>query len=213
MTRKTGRYAAQGPEAELEPGSHGRVLRNLPGIRAVREMERHETEALFVATQLLIDETRRDQRFTADDIREMHKLWLSEIYTWAGQYRSVNVTKGSFTFAAASQIPRLMQELEGGPLREFTPCLFRAAEQQARATAIVHAELVLIHPFRDGNGRCARLLAVLMGLQAGLPVLDFTGVRGHERTRYVAAVHAALDRNYEPMTAVFRGIIARTQAG
>lgn len=213
MTRKKGRYAAQGPEAEFEPGSRGRVLRNLPGIRSVREMERRETEALFVATQRLIDETRLDQRFTADDIREMHKLWLSDIYTWAGQYRSVNVTKGSFTFAAASQIPRLMRELEGGPLREFTPCLFRAAAQQARAMAIVHAELVLIHPFRDGNGRCARLLAVLMGLQAGLPVLDFTGVRGHERTRYVAAVHAALDRNYEPMTAVFRGIIARTQAG
>lgn len=76
----------------------------------------------------------------------------------------------------------------------------------------VPAELVLVHPFRDGNGRCARLLAVLMGLQASLPVLDFTGVRGEERARYIAAVHAALDRNYEPMTAVFRGIIARTQA-
>ena len=61
-------------------------------------------------------------------------------------------------------------------------------------------------------GRCARLLAVLMGLQAGLPVLDFTGVRGQERTRYIAAVHAVLDRNYEPMTGVFRRIIARTEA-
>lgn len=210
--KTAGRYAAAGPEAEFQPGSRGRVLRNLLGIRSVRKMERRETEALFIATQDLIDRTRSDQRFTAEDIREMHKLWLGEIYAWAGQYRSVNVTKGSFTFAAAGQIPRLMQELEGGPLREFTPCLFSAAEQQARAMAIVHAELVLVHPFRDGNGRCARLLAVLMGLQAGLPVLDFTGVRGRERTRYIAAVHAALDRNYEPMTAVFRGIIARTQA-
>jgi len=32
MIRKTGRYAAQGPEAEFEPGSHGRVLRELPGF-------------------------------------------------------------------------------------------------------------------------------------------------------------------------------------
>ena len=212
MIRKTGRYAAQGPEAEFEPGSRGRVLRNLLGIRSVREMERRETETLFIATQRLIDSTRSDQRFTTEDIREMHKLWLSGIYAWAGQYRSVNLTKGSFMFASASQVPRLMRELESGPLREFTPCLFGAADEQARAMAIVHAEVVLIHPFRDGNGRCARLLAVLMGLQAGLPVLDFTGVRGHEKTRYVAAVHAALDRNYEPMTAVFRGVIASTQA-
>ena len=218
MPRKTpnaktaGRYAAQGPEAEFEPGSRGRVLRNLRGIRSAREIERRETEALFSATQRLIDQTRPEQRFTAGDICGAHKLWLGEIYPWAGQYRGVNISKGAFPFAAAGQIPRLMRELENGPLREFTPCVFGTTEEQARAIAIVHAELVLVHPFRDGNGRCARLLAVLMGLQAGLPVLDFTGVRGQERTRYIAAVHAALDRNYEPMTGVFLRIIVRTQA-
>jgi hypothetical protein len=39
----------------------------------------------------------------------------------------------------------------------------------ARALAEVHAELILIHPCRDGNGRVARLLPLLMGLKAGLP--------------------------------------------
>lgn len=58
--------------------------------------------------------------------------------------------------------------------------------------------------------RCARLLAVLMGLQAELPALDFSGVRGKERQRYIAAIHAGLDGDYEPMTEVFRQIIARS---
>lgn len=83
-------------------------------------------------------------------------------------------------------------------------------DERARALAVVHTELVLIHPFREGNGRCSRLLAVLMGLQAGLPALDFDGVRGEEKRRYIAAVQAGLDRDYEPMTAVFRRIIMRT---
>lgn len=83
-------------------------------------------------------------------------------------------------------------------------------ENQARALAVVHVELVLIHPFRDGNGRCARLIAALMGLQAGLPPLDFAAVRGEEKRRYVAAIHVGLDRDYEPMKAVFRRIIVRT---
>ena len=122
----------------------------------------------------------------------------------------MNVAKGDFHFAAAEQVPRLMREIEDGPLREFTPCRSGTTEEQAHAMAVVHAELILIHPFREGNGRCARLLAVLMGLQAGLPVLDFTGIRGQEKTRYIAAVHAALERKYGPMTATFRGIIART---
>ena len=72
MIRRTGRYAAVGPEAEFEPGSRGRVLRNLLGIRSVREMNQRETEALLSATQRLIDETRPDQRFTADDVCRTH---------------------------------------------------------------------------------------------------------------------------------------------
>jgi len=151
-----------------------------------------------------------DQRFAADDVRRMHRLWLGGIYVWASEYRQVNMGKGDFMFAAAGQVPRLMRELERGALREFTPCRFADAEGQARALATVHAELILIHPFRDGNGRCARLLATLMGLQAGLPALDFGGIRGETKRRYIGEVHAALDRDYRPMTAIFRGVIARS---
>ena len=43
-----------------------------------------------------------------------------------------------------------------------------------------------------------------------MPALDFLGVRGQEKRRYIAAIHAGLDRDYDPMTAVFRRIIART---
>lgn len=204
------RYHAQGPEAEFEPGSRGRVLRNRLGIRLVRAMARTESEALLAATQRLIDETDRDHRFVVDDICRMHRLWLGDIYAWAGEYRHVNLVKDGFPFAAAGQIAQLMRAFERGPLREFTPCRFTDTTQQARALAVVHAELILIHPFREGNGRCSRLLAVLMGLQARLPALDFGGIRGVEKRRYIAAIHAALDRDYAPMTGVFRRVIART---
>jgi cell filamentation protein len=173
-------------------------------------MAQRESEALLTATQELIDETRVDQRFTAEDIRSMHRRWLRGIYSWAGEYRSVNVSKAGFMFAAAGRVPGLMDELERGSLARFTPCRFDGEREQAHAMATVHAELVLIHPFREGNGRCARLLAVLMGLQAGLPPLDFGGIRGRVRQHYIAAVHAGLDRNYAPMTEIFRAVIART---
>jgi len=74
----------------------------------------------------------------------------------------------------------------------------------------VHAELILIHPFREGNGRCSRLLAILMGLQAGLPALDFGGIRGKKKTAYIAAIHAAVGRDYAPMTGLFNSVVART---
>jgi len=204
------RYKARGAEAESEPGSRGRVLRNLAGIRSVREMARRESEALLTATERLIDDTTVEQRFTAEDICRMHRIWLGEIYSWAGQYRQVNMKKDGFPFAAANQVPRLMRELERGALRQFTPCRSDDADEQAQALGIVHAELVLIHPFREGNGRCARLLATLMALQAKLPALDFGGIRGEEKRRYIAAIQAAMGRDYAPIVKIFRAVIART---
>ncbi len=204
------RYSAQGAEAEFEPGSRGRVLRNLLDIRSVREVHRRESEALLAITHRMIDATAQDRRFTADDICLMHRSWLGGIYPWAGEYRQVNVAKGEFMFAAAAQVPKLMQAFEMQELAEHTPCRFTNAIDQSRALAVVHAELILIHPFRDGNGRCARLLSVLMGLQAGLPLLDFGGISGEEKRRYIGAVQAGMNRNYAPMATVFRKVIERT---
>jgi cell filamentation protein len=51
---------------------------------------------------------------------------------------------------------------------------------------------------------------MLMGLQAGLPALDFGGIRGAKKRRNIAAVHFAMDHNYAPMTEIFREVIART---
>ena len=204
------RYAATGAEAEFEPGSRGRVLRNLLGIRSVREMERAESAELVAATRKAIEETGADQRFTVDHIRHLHRVWLERIYPWAGQYRSVNISKGDFPFAAASQIPRLMENLEREQLCEFTPCRGGPRDDVSHALAAVHAELVLIHPFRDGNGRWARMVATLMALQAGLPPLDFSGVQGRERRRYFDAMHAAMAGNLAPIMRVFDRIIART---
>ena len=113
-------------------------------------------------------------------------------------------------FAAAHLVPREMELLERGPLRDLTPSRFVDVDAQALAIGTVHAELIRIHPFREGNGRCARLLATLRGLQAGLPVLDFGGIHGEAKRRYIAAIHAAVGRDYAPIAAVFRAVIART---
>lgn len=140
----------------------------------------------------------------------MHQIWLGPIYAWAGQYRQVNLQKGDLPFAAAAQIPKLMADFERGPLRTCTPCRPGPIMKVAEALAIVHVELVLIHPFREGNGRIARMLAVLMGLQAGLPALAFEDLLGRKRRLYFDAVRAGLDRNYQPMTGVFSAVIRRT---
>jgi cell filamentation protein len=204
------RYAADGVESDFEPGSRGRVLRNRVGIARVREMQAEESDALLRVQRWALERFSATHRFTAADIRMMHKQWLGELYDWAGDYRSVNIGKGGLMFAAAPQIARLMTDFERGELKRFTPCNGFDASALSYALARTHAELVLIHPFREGNGRCSRLLATLMALQAGFPPLDFSPLSGRGRATYFAAIQAALDRNYAPLEACFNRVIART---
>ena len=118
----------------------------------------------------------------------------------AGQYQ-----QGRFSLSlSAGHVPKLMAAFEKEVLRKYTPCTFASTDEIVTALAIVHAELVLIHPFREGNGRLARMLSLLMAFQAGLPPLDFGAVRGRKKKEYFAAVQAGFNRNYEPMKKVFQ---------
>ena len=175
-----------------------------------REMNRTELEEQLRAMAELVDRYDRNHRFTADDIRGIHRVWLGTVFAWAGEYRKVNLVKDEFPFAAANQIPRLMAALEKNILKKYTPCRSGSIEEIVRALAVVHTELVLIHPFREGNGRVARMLATLMSLQAGLPALDFGGVRGWKRREYFAAVQAGMKDDYRPMERIFISVIRRT---
>lgn len=204
------RYAATGIESEFEKSSRGRVLRNKMSIHLVREMQATESSALEQAQERLLERFSADHRFTAADICGIHRDWLGDIYEWAGAYRSVNVSKGGLMFAAAGLLPGLMAGFERGELRALTPCNGMPVEALVAALARTHAELVIIHPFREGNGRCARLLALLMALQAGLPVLDFGPLAGHGRPAYFAAIRAAFGKDYRPLEARFRAVIDRT---
>lgn len=196
-------------EAQFEPGSDNKVLRNLLGGTDSEEMARIETRELVRVTEKFLDEVETDQSFTADDICRMHRDWLGAVYPWAGCYRQVTMSKGGFLFAAPAQIPALMTEFEQTVLQRFTPC--RGTEEEVLLSlATVHVELVLIHPFREGNGRIARLLALLMGLQTGLPPFDFSAIEGEKRESYFAAVRDGMDRNYAPMAAIFAEVIRRS---
>jgi cell filamentation protein len=198
------------PEDQYEPGSNSTVLKNLFGITNKTELE-HIEEVRF---ERLIEEAMSrfdsDHRFTTQDLLWLHKFWLGEVFTWAGTCRTVNIGKGGFMFAAAAHVPELMRQFENQQLARLTPCRFTSINEVAAALAEVHVELVLIHPFREGNGRIARLLSVLMALQAGLPPLDFSEIQGEKREEYFLAVQAGMDRNYQPMAEIFDRVIGRT---
>jgi len=196
-----------GAEGQFEPGSRGRVLENLLNITSKVEMDRAELDALIEAQGAYYRKPRLErQRVTARFIRQMHRAWLGGVYAWAGAYRSVELMKGDFSWPPAFRVPENMARFEAEVLAEHTPCRTREVSALCRSLAIVHAELLLIHPFREGNGRLARWLADIMAFQAGSapPEYRFTGRGARQlRGKYLEAVSEGYVGNYEPLERFF----------
>lgn len=205
----TNRYSV--PENEdYVHGSNNEVLKNLMGITnksTIEQIEETELERVGIELPELYSP---EHQFTALDIRQIHELWLADIYPFAGKYRTVNMSKGGFQFAASSYINKSMHELEVKFLKKYTPCKFRN-DELAYALGIVHVELIIIHPFREGNGRVSRLIANLMAMQAGFPQLNFEPIDKTENldgfNRYIKAIHNGVVENYEPIKQVFEKIL------
>ncbi len=204
------RYDTSGNlEAQYQPGSNDLVLLNKPGIIDLAEMNDIELVLLKLLTSSVLDNFSEDQTINTDDLCEWHRHWLGNVYEWAGQYRSVNIGKGEFQFAAAHLVPKLMQDFNNKFLTIYTPCMGMDEKHLIDALANIHIEYILVHPFREGNGRLSRLLAVVMALQAGQPLLDFSYL-DNNKNLYFSAIQEGLD-NAEPMKNLFRQVLYDSQ--
>lgn len=206
----TDRYQVTSAEGEFEPGSEGRVLRNLVGITSADEMDEVELRLLAELYEEVLLRNFPQRRLTVADLKAWHQLWLGNVYPWAGQERTVNLGKDGFQFAAAGLLPGLLREFEQQCLARWTPCASLATKDElVTAIASTHVELVLIHPFREGNGRLSRLLADVMALQAGYGPLDYSSWESR-KPQYIGAIHAGMSHDYSPMC---RLVAAALEAG
>jgi len=203
----TNRYDASGSiEGQYQPGSNDMVLINKLGITDADDMDQTELELLELLYEEVLSNVAVDQTITVAELSEWHRMWLGNVYEWAGQERSVNMAKGEFHFAAVTQISRLLAELDQKYLSVCTPCQGFDEDQLVEAIAIVHVELILVHPFREGNGRLSRLLANVMALQAGRPELDFSAWDTASED-YFAAIRAGQGCDYGSLKNLVRQVL------
>lgn len=196
-------------ESECEQGSNNQVLKNLMRIKAIEKIEETETILLLNTEEWAIANFDSQHKFTVADLKNLHKNWLGQLYQWAGTYRTVDMVKEGFAFAHAKFINNLMQKFEKEYLSVFTPgSLFKENALLAEAIAKVHVEFVLIHPFREGNGRLGRLLANITTLQARGPRLNFASL---DHKKYIEAIHCGMVKDYKPMTKLFYEIICASE--
>lgn len=146
----------------------------------------------------------KDFRLTEDTVKQLHYLFYSGIDAGAaGQYRKeqVFITGTDYVPPAPEEVPELMagliadMEQRQGTLH---PVAF---------AAYAHRRLVDIHPFRDGNGRTARLLMNLILINKGYCLVSIPPVL---RLDYITALQQA-QRNVNPSDEAFVKLIAECE--
>ena len=181
----------------------GKLLPNLLKLTDKQAIEQSEFEGFLLAELTLTDELSNRTKFNVKYIKKIHKLALGHLYSFAGKYRTVNMSKGGFLFPAAQFVSQSMDAFDDEILSKM-PNKYAEKESLIKDIAKVHGELLFIHPFREGNGRTARILANLMARKQGHKGLNFEIIDKKLFPRYVAAVQAVADKNYLPMEKIIK---------
>ncbi len=199
MSKKQIKYRINRKEAEAE------ILPNKQGLTTRSEIEQAELEGFLFAYTILFDELSEKTTFNLRYIFKIHKLAFGRLYTFAGKPRTVNISKGGFMFPPANFLEKSLDDFEKNVLKKL-PASYHSKDELIKAVAKVHAELLFIHPFREGNGRTARLFANLMVAKAGYKLLDLEKFSTQKFNAYIKAVQEAAGGNYSPMEKIIASL-------
>ena len=147
---------------------------------------------------------------TFDDVHlaAIHRALFSDVYTWAGQAQVVEMAKAGQNFAAVGHgIAGHLWDAKVATTRVGGAHTDR--ESFARGMGEVHASLNAAHPFREGNGRAAKVLLSQLAERSPF-VLDLKAVSAEEWNQAAAASMATMATtgipDPAPLTAVFRAM-------
>ena len=122
-------------------------LTNKLGITDSSELARME-EKISKAKALELFEAGRLDTFpvgTFAGLAKIHGFMFGEIYDFAGKMREVNISKGHFRFAPVMYLEAALKHIDKMPQSTFEEIIEK------------YVEMNIAHPFREGNGRSARL--------------------------------------------------------
>lgn len=78
-------------------------------------------------------------------LQDIHKILFQDIYDFAGELRTVNISKGNFRFVPVIYLSEAVKTIESMPQNSFDEIVEK------------YVEMNVAHPFREGNGRSMRL--------------------------------------------------------
>jgi len=159
------------------------------------ELDRWEQDNILKAVAWL-DQTKPDDILNEAFIKRLHQRMLGDVWRWAGKLRLRDKNIGVPWWRISTDLKTLFDDAEWW----IEETVYTSDEKAVR----FHHRLVSIHPFHNGNGRHARLMADLLNENLlGHPRFSWGG---HDiskisdtRRRYINALHSADQSDYTPL--------------
>jgi Fic-DOC domain mobile mystery protein B len=130
-----------------------------------------------------------------DFAKSLHKQMFGEVWQWAGSYRQTERNIGIEAYRIPAEMPAMFDDVRYWVEHETYP--------PDEIAVRLHHRLTAIHPWPNGNGRHARLMADLLIQRLGGEVFTWGGGTLSDvdelRTRYVAALKAADNHDIGPL--------------
>jgi cell filamentation protein len=141
------------------------VLRNLAGVTDHDTLILVETGATTKRVKELQENPIKIKNSTT--LLDIHKHLFQDIYSWAGQPRMVEISKGGTPFFPVKRFPNAFAYIDT-LMSEYRQIEKKEKPQLARKLAEILDAINFLHPFREGNGRTQREFLRLLALEKGL---------------------------------------------
>lgn len=179
------------------PGTH--VLINRFDIRDADALD--DVERFYAAQRRTEGIPRGD--FDLNHLKAIHRHLFQDVYDWAGETRTVHMSKGDSVF----QFPQYIEFGVGAVHAKVQNCGYlrdMSREDFAVQAADIIGDLNYAHPFREGNGRTQLYYLEQLGEQAG-HVLDIGSLQSEQ---WLHASIEAHHSNFTPMETAIHGAMS-----
>ncbi|MGC5330873.1 Fic/DOC family protein [Micromonospora sp. DT62] len=190
------------PDPYCWPGTD--CLKNKLGVSDPEQLRTTEFRLVSIreisASRLIIP-----GNYGLDHLQSFHRYLFGDVYSWAGQTSSVDISKPGARFChwrfIDDQVSSILRRLDSdGHLLGLNHAAF------VEALAHYYGELNVCHPFREGNGRTIRSFLRQLAAAAGF-LLDWSEL---DRTENIEACQAHLNTaDLSPLVDVLRPVVRR----
>lgn len=175
------------------------TLKNKLNIDDMNKLEGAEREITALTIRNIVFQ---HPPYNLEYMKLLHRQLFSDLYDWAGELRSVDISKGGTRFCNCVYMIAESQKLfESLQKENWLKNLQK--DEFCEKLAKYYCEFNMIHPFREGNGRVQRLLFEHLALAAGYD-LDWGDIQQNE---WIQANINGVNVNYEPMEQIFKRIV------